>query len=133
MYDEGSYFCSCHVHLKPSHPWKDKNSSLASEDCKRKDNYEGDKFTPSFFVGDHTIDAKKGEGVNGDKMVKEYFGSDPKEQEISYLNSSFEFPNEVEGKTPSAGCELRNLKEKNLMQREGHSLECWTLFQNYEA
>ena len=80
MYDEGSYFCSCHVHLKPSHPWKDKNSSLASEDWKRKANYEGDNFTPSFSVGDHTISAKKGDIVNDNKMVKEYFGSYPKEK-----------------------------------------------------
>ena len=57
-----------------------KNSSLASRDCKRKVNCEGDKFTPSFPVGDHTINAKKGDIVNGDNMVKEYFGSDPKEQ-----------------------------------------------------
>ena len=48
-------------------------------------------------------------------MVKEYFGSDQKEEGISYLNSSFEFPNEVEDKTPLAGCELENLKEKNTM------------------
>ena len=37
---------------------------------------------PSFSIGDHTISAKKGEGFNGDKMEKEYFGSDPKEEEI---------------------------------------------------
>ena len=71
-------FCSSHVHLQPSDPCKDKNSSLVFEDCKRKANCEGDKFTPSFLVGDHTISAKKGEGVNGDKMVKEHFGSYPK-------------------------------------------------------
>ena len=38
-------FCRSHVHLQPSDPWKDKNSSLASEDCKRKANCEGNKFT----------------------------------------------------------------------------------------
>ena len=80
MCDEGSYFCSSNVHLHPSDPWKDKNSPLASQDCKRKANCEGDKFTPSFFVVDQTINANKGEGVNGDNMVNEYFGSDPKEE-----------------------------------------------------
>ena len=96
MDNKSSDFCSIPIQLKPYDPCKDKNSSLAFEDCKRKDNYEGDKFTPSFFVGDHTINAKKGEGVNGDKMEKEYFGSDPREERISDQNSSFEFPNEVE-------------------------------------
>ena len=96
MDNNSSNFCSSHVHLQPSDPCKYKKSSLASEDCKRKTTCEGDKFTPSFLVGDHTISEKKGDIVNGDNMVKEYFGSDPKEQEISYLNSSFEFPNEVE-------------------------------------
>ena len=80
MCDEGSYFFSVHFHLHSSYPWKYKYSPLASEDCKRKPNYEGDKFTPSFFVVDHTISANKGEGFNGDNMVKEYFGSDPKEE-----------------------------------------------------
>ena len=78
MYDEGSDFCSIHVHLHPYDTWKDKNSSLAFEDSKRKAKYEGDKFTPSFSVGDHTISAKKGEGVNGYNVVKEYFVSYPK-------------------------------------------------------
>ena len=32
-----SDFCSSHVHLQPYDPWEDKNSSLASEDCKMKD------------------------------------------------------------------------------------------------
>ena len=66
-------------------------------------------------------------------MVKEYFGLDPKEQEISDLNSSFELHNEVEGKPPSARCELGNLRDENMMQREGHSSECCTLLQHDEA
>ena len=79
MDNNSSNFCSSHVHLQPYDPCKDKKSSLASEDCKRKANCEGDNFTPIFMVGDHTINAKKGEGVNGDNMVNEYFGSYPKE------------------------------------------------------
>ena len=71
-------FCSSHVHLQPYDPCKYKRSSLASDDCKRKATCEGDKFTPSFPVGDHTISEKKGDIVNGNNMVKEYFGSDPK-------------------------------------------------------
>ena len=78
MDNKSDEFFSIHVHLQPSDPWKAKNSSHASEDCKRKANCEGDKFTPSFLVGDHTIIAKKGEGFNVYNMVKEYFGSDPK-------------------------------------------------------
>ena len=74
MCDEGSDFFRIHVCLHPSNPWKDKNSPLASVDCKRKANCEGDKFTPSFSIVDHTISATKGEGVNGDNMVKKYFG-----------------------------------------------------------
>ena len=61
---------------------KIKKNSLAFEDYKRKANCEGDKFSPIFPVGDHTISAKKGDIVNDDNMVKEYFGSDPKEEEI---------------------------------------------------
>ena len=133
MDNNSSNFCRSHLHLQPSDPCKYKNSSLASEDCKRKTTCEGDKFTHSFPVGDHTISEKKGDIVNGNNMVKEYFGSDPKEQEISDLNSSFELRNEVEGKPPPARYELGNLKEKNLMQREGHSSECWTLLQHDEA
>ena len=41
-----------------------------------KDNYEGDEFTSSFYVGEHIISAKEGDVVNGDK---ESFGLDPKE------------------------------------------------------
>ena len=104
----------------PCTPCKYKRSSLASDDYKRKATCEGDKFTPSFPVGDHTISEKKGDIVNGDNMVKEYFGSDPKEQEISDLNSSFELPNEVEGRPPPVGSELGNLREKNSIQRDAH-------------
>ena len=78
MDNKSSDFYSIHVHLQPYDPCKYKKSSLASKDCKRKANCEGDKFTPSFHVGDHTISANKGEGVNGDNMVKEYFVSYPK-------------------------------------------------------
>ena len=70
MCDEGSYFCSSNFHLHPSDQWKDKNSPLASQDCKRKANCERDKFTPRFSVGDHKISAKKGEVIKGDNMVK---------------------------------------------------------------
>ena len=120
--DNKSYdFCSSHVHLQPSDPWKDKKSSLASEDCKRKANGEEDKFTPSFSVDDHTISEKKGECVNDDKMMKEYFVSNPNEEGISDLNSSFEFPNEVEDKPPPVGYEPGKLKEKNMMQGNEHS------------
>ena len=79
MDNKSSDFWSSHVQLQPSDPCKYKKSSLASEDCKRNTTCEGDKFTPSFPVGDHTISEKKGDIVNGDNMVKEYFVSDPKE------------------------------------------------------
>ena len=39
----------------------------------------------------------------------------------------------MEDKPPLARCELGNLKEKNLMQREGYSSKCWTLLQHDEA
>ena len=65
--DNNSYnFCRSHVHLQPSDLGKYKNSSLAFEDYKRKTTCEGDKFTPSFPVGDHTISEKKGDIVNGE-------------------------------------------------------------------
>ena len=131
MDNKNSYFFSIHVHLQPFNPCKYKNSSLASEDCKRRPLVREINSPPP--IGDHTISENKGDIVNGNNMVKEYFGSDPKEQEISDLNPSFEFPNEVESKHPPSGCELGNLKEKNLMQREGHSSECWTLLQHDEA
>ena len=133
MDNNSSNFCRSHLHLQPSDPCKYKKSSLASEDYKRKTTCEGDKFTPSFPVGDHTTSEKKGDIVNGNNMVKEYFGSDPKEQEISYLNSSFEFPNEVEDNPPPDRCELGNLKEKNMVQRDAHSFEFWTLLQHDEV
>ena len=37
-----SGFCSTHVHPQKYDPWEDKNSSLESEDCKMKDNCDGD-------------------------------------------------------------------------------------------
>ena len=52
MNDKSSYFCSSHVHLQPSDPREDGNTSLASEDCKMKDNCERDEFTPSLSVGE---------------------------------------------------------------------------------
>ena len=42
MNDKSSDFSSSHVHLQPSDPWEDKNSSLESKDYKRKANCEGD-------------------------------------------------------------------------------------------
>ena len=60
MDNNSSNFCSIHVHLQPSDPCKYKKSSLAFEDYKRKTTCEGDKFTPSFLVGDHTISENKG-------------------------------------------------------------------------
>ena len=122
MDNKSSDFCRRTICLQPSNPCKDKKNSLSFKDCKRKANCEGDKFSPIFPVGDHTISAKKGDISNDDNMVKEYFGSDPKEEEISDLNSLFEFPNEVEDKPPLARCELGNLKDKNLVQREPKNL-----------
>ena len=48
---------------------------------------------------------------------------------ISDINSSFEFHNEVEGKPPPARCELGNLKEKNMMQRDENKSDFCTLLQ----
>ena len=108
--DNKSYdFFSSHVHLQPSNPWEDIKTSLVSEDCKMKDNCERDEFTPSLFVGGHKIGAKQGDVVNGDKG---YFGSDPKEEQKSYLKSLLELLTEVEDKPPPAGYELGKLKEK---------------------
>ena len=49
------------------------------------------------------------------------------------MNSSFESPNEVEDKPPPTGCELENLKEKNLMQRNEQSSDFCTLLQHDEV
>ena len=76
MDDKSSYFFSIHVHLQPSDPWEDRKTSLASEECKMKDNCEGDEFTSSFSFDDHKINAKDDDVLNYDQ---EYFGSDPKE------------------------------------------------------
>ena len=83
-----------------------------------KDNCEGDEITPSFSVGDHKTIAKEDDVFNGDEG---YFVSDPKEEHISYINTSFELPNQVEEKPPPVGCELGKLKEKNMMQRDEHN------------
>ena len=95
-----------------------------------KNNCERDEFTPSLSAREQIICEKQCDVVNGDKGS---LGLDPKEEQISYFNSSSELPKEVEDKPPPAGCELGNLKEKNMMQREGHSSECWTLLQHDEA
>ena len=49
------------------------------------------------------------------------------------MKSSFEFPHEVEDKPPPAGCELGNMKENNLMQREEHSSYFCTLWKQDEV
>ena len=46
------------------------------------------------------------------------------------MNSSVELPDEVEDKPPLAVCELGNMKEKNLMQRDVHRSYFSTLLQN---
>ena len=76
MNDKSFYFCSSHVHLQPSDPWEDGNTSLASEDCKMKDNCEGDESTPSLPVSEPKINAEEGDTANDDKGS---FGSYPKE------------------------------------------------------
>ena len=52
MNDKSSDFCSSHVHLQPYDPWEDGKTSLASKDCKMKDNYEGDESSPSLLVSE---------------------------------------------------------------------------------
>ena len=94
-----------------------------------KGNGEGKKITPSFFVGEHQINAKEGDVVHDDKV---YFVSHPKQEQISDRKSSFELSNEVEDKLPPTGCELGKLKEKNLMQRDEHISEFGTPFQHDE-
>ena len=130
MYDKSSDFCRIHVYLHPPDPWEGEKTSLAYEGYKMKDNCEGDEFTPSFFVGDNKIIAMEGDVFNGDKA---YFVSYPKEEYRSYLKSSFEFPNEVEDHPPPVGCELENLKKKNMMQRDAHSSDFCTLLQHDEV
>ena len=48
------------------------------------------------------------------------------------MKSSSELPNEVEDKPPPVGCELENLKDKNMMQRDAHSSDFCTLLQHDE-
>ena len=88
----------------------------------------GDEFTPSLSVSEPKINAEEGDIVNDDKGY-----SDPKEECISDLISSYEIPNEVEDKPPPARCELGKLREKNLVQREEHISEYWTLLQHDEV
>ena len=77
-----------------------------------KDNFEGDEITPSFSVGDHKTIAKEEVVVNDDEG---YFVLYWKEENISYIKTSSELPNEVEDKPPPVRCELGKLKETNLM------------------
>ena len=95
-----------------------------------KDNCEGDESTPSLPISEPKINTEEGEVVTNDKG---YFGSYPKEEKVSDLKSLSEFPKEVEDKPPPIGCELGNLKEKNMMQRDGHSSEFWNILQHDEA
>ena len=75
MGDKSSDFFYIHVHTQTSNPQWEEKTSLTSEDYKMKDNYERDEFTPILSIGEHKIDAKKGDVVNGDKGS---LGSDPK-------------------------------------------------------
>ena len=75
MNDKISDFCSIHVHLQPSDPWEDRKTSLASEECKMKDNCEGDEFAPSLPVSEPKINAKERDNSNDDNG---YFGSYPR-------------------------------------------------------
>ena len=75
-----------------------------------------------FSVSEPKIHEEEVDTFNYDKVS---LGSD--------MNSLSEFPKEVEDKLPPAGCELGNLKEKNLMQRDGHNSKFWTLLQHDEA
>ena len=106
MDDKGYEFFSSHVHLQPSYPWEDENTSCADEDCKMKAHCEGEEFTPRLSVGDTKISAKKANVFNGDKGP---FGSYPKEENISYLKSLIDLPKEVGDKPPPTGCKLENL------------------------
>ena len=78
VYDKDSDFYSSHVYLQPYDPWEDEKSSLAYEDCKKKDNCEGDEYAPSLLISEPKINAEEGDTTNDDKG---YFGSDPKEVE----------------------------------------------------
>ena len=130
VYDEVSDFCSSHFHLQPFDPWEDGNTSLASEDCKMKDNCEGDEFVPSLSTSEPKINTEEGDTVNDDEG---YFGSDPKEEQKSDLDSLSKLPTEMEDKPPPAGYELGKLKDKNLIQRDEHSSQFFTPLQNDEA
>ena len=88
-----------------------------------KDNGEVNEFTSSISFDDHQIIVEEVDVINDDKG---YFGSDTKEH-ISYLKSSVEIPNSVEEKPPPNVCELGNMKEKNLVQRDAHHSDFCTL------
>ena len=95
-----------------------------------KDNCEGNEFAPSFSISEPKINAEEGDIVNYDKGS---FGSEPKEENRSDLISSSKLPNEVEDKPLPARCEIGNLKEKHLVQRDAKSYEFWTLLQHDEV
>ena len=52
---------------------------------------------------------------------KGYFGSDPKEEQKSDLNSLSKLLIEMEDKPPPARYEIGKLKEKNMRQRDEHN------------
>ena len=89
--------------MQPYDPWEDGKNSLAYEDYKMKENCEGDEFDPSVPVSEPKINTEEGDNSNDDKG---YFGSDPKEEDKSYLISSYEITNEVEDNPSPAGCEI---------------------------
>ena len=68
MDDKIYFFCRIHVHLQPYDPWEEENTSLASKDCKMKDNCERDEINPRFSIGDHKTIAKEGDVVNGGEV-----------------------------------------------------------------
>ena len=50
MNDKSFDFWVIHVHLQPSDPWEDGKTSLSSDDCKMKENCEGDEYAPSYLL-----------------------------------------------------------------------------------
>ena len=62
-----------------------------------------------FFVGEFQVTIKEIGSVYGGET---YFGSDPKEEHKSDLQSPFEIHNEVEDKSPLLGCEPESLVEE---------------------
>ena len=66
MNDKSSDFFSSHVHLQPSDPWEDGKTSISSEDCKMKDNCEGDESAPNLPVIEPKINVEDGDTTNDD-------------------------------------------------------------------